>query len=131
MLIKTETAPRTSEELYLDLLKKILTRALIANDFERHTVLPVGPKSRVVYRLNRSAARHHFEIVRLVRTTPEDYLESGHEAALRMESAETMLGIRQLEHMEHCILDVLREGVPGDLLEAGVWRGGMTIFMRG
>jgi O-methyltransferase len=42
-----------------------------------------------------------------------------------------MLGLRQLGHMEQCIVDVLREGVPGDLLEAGVWRGGMTIFMRG
>jgi len=48
-----------------------------------------------------------------------------------MESAETMLGLRQLGHMERCIVDVLREGVPGHLLEAGVWRGGMTIFMRG
>jgi O-methyltransferase len=66
-----------------------------------------------------------------VKTTPENYLESGHEAAFRMESAETMLGLRQLGHMEQCILEVLREEVPGDLLEAGVWRGGMTIFMRG
>ncbi len=130
MLVKTETSPRTSEELYLDLLKKILTRALIASEFERHTVLPVGPKSRIVHRLNRSAAPR-FEIVRLVKTTADDYLESGHEAASRMESAETMLGLRQLEHMEQCILHILREGVPGDLMEAGVWRGGMTIFMRG
>src|SRR4051794_38648061 len=130
MLIKTETSPRTSEELYLDLLKKILTRALIANEFERHTVLPVGPKSRLVHRLNRSAACR-FEVVRLVHTSAVNYLESGHEAAFRMESAETMLGLRQLGHMERCIVDVLREGVPGHLLEAGVWRGGMTIFMRG
>jgi len=130
MVVKTETSPRTSEELYLDLLKKILTRALIASEVERHTILPVGPKSRLVHGLNRSAAGR-FEVVRLVRTTAENYLESGHEAASRMESAETMLGLRQLEHMEQCIVDVLREGVPGDLLEAGVWRGGMTIFMRG
>jgi O-methyltransferase len=130
MLVETRNSPRTSEELYLDLLKKVLTRSLIANEVERHTIVPVGPKSRLLNRLNQSAARHHFEVVRLVKTTPEDYLESGHETASRMETAETMLGLHQLEHMEQCITDVLRDGVPGDLLEAGVWRGGMTIFMR-
>lgn len=131
MLMRTEPSPQTSEELYLDLLKKILTRALISSDLERHTIVPVGPKSRLIHLFNKFAAGHNLEAVRLVRTSPEDYLESGHEAGRRMESAETILGLRQFQHMEHCIVDVLRRNVPGDLLEAGVWRGGMTIFMRG
>lgn len=130
-VIKPESLADTPEELYLDLLKRILTRALVANDLERHTIVPAGPKSRVIYGLNRFAAHLKLEAVRLVKTTEEDYLESGHEAFHRAESAETMLGLRQLEHMQQCIGNVLRQGVPGDLLEAGVWRGGMTIFMRG
>jgi len=44
--------------------------------------------------------------------------------------AVTMLPRRRLDHLQQCIETVLREGVPGDLLEAGVWRGGATIFMR-
>lgn len=131
MLIPTDISPRTPEELYLDLLKKILTRALIAKGTERHTIRPGGPKSRLLCRLNQLVAPYKLEAVRLVRTTPNDYLESGHEATNRVESAETMLGIRQLEHMQECVANVLKQGVPGDLLEAGVWRGGMTIFMRG
>ena len=41
-----------------------------------------------------------------------------------------MLGTRQLDHMQRCIVDVLNRNIPGDLIEAGVWRGGMAIFMR-
>jgi O-methyltransferase len=44
--------------------------------------------------------------------------------------AETMIGLRRLENLEECIVDVIRGGIPGDLLEAGVWRGGATILMR-
>jgi len=46
------------------------------------------------------------------------------------EHAETMVGLRRLDNVERCIADVLERGVPGDLVEAGAWRGGTTIFMR-
>lgn len=42
----------------------------------------------------------------------------------------TMVGHRRLDNVRACVEQVLRDGVPGDLLEAGVWRGGTTIFMR-
>ena len=44
--------------------------------------------------------------------------------------AETMVGIKRLENVQACIADVVRDGVPGDLIEAGTWRGGCAIFMR-
>jgi O-methyltransferase len=44
--------------------------------------------------------------------------------------AETMIGIRRLDNIEMAVTDVLKQGVPGDLIETGVWRGGATIFMR-
>jgi len=42
----------------------------------------------------------------------------------------TMVGHRRLENVQHCIEDILKNNVPGDLIETGVWRGGITIFMR-
>ena len=42
----------------------------------------------------------------------------------------TMIGLRRLENVHECVSDVLRQSVPGDLVEAGVWRGGCAIFMR-
>lgn len=43
---------------------------------------------------------------------------------------ETLIGIFGLNTLQKCIEDVLLHNVPGDFLEAGVWRGGSCIFMR-
>ena len=46
-------------------------------------------------------------------------------------SAETMIGRRRLDNLIECLTTVLDDGIPGDLIETGVWRGGATILMRG
>lgn len=45
-------------------------------------------------------------------------------------SAVSMLPLVRLDNLQFCITDVVQHGVPGDLVETGVWRGGATIFMR-
>ncbi len=45
-------------------------------------------------------------------------------------NAHTMIGTRRLHHLRECAERVLRDGVPGDFIEAGVWRGGASIMMR-
>jgi hypothetical protein len=94
LAVKTNPIPQTSEELYLDLLKKTLTRAQVA---------PSGD--------------------------PMCYMEPVHMTNGRVEDAETMIGTKQLDNIQFCVTDVLRRKVPGDLIEAGVWRGGVTVFM--
>ena len=42
----------------------------------------------------------------------------------------TMVGRQRLDNVQMCIEDILRNNVPGDLIETGAWRGGTTIFMR-
>ena len=44
--------------------------------------------------------------------------------------AHTMLSLKRLDNIQYCVERALHDGVPGDLIEAGVWRGGATIFMR-
>lgn len=83
----------TPVEIYLDLLKKCLTRSI----FDRSAGF--DPQ---------------------LRTEGIDWPAEG----------ETMIGLRRLQSLQDCIVDVLRKGVEGDLIEAGVWRGGATIFMR-
>jgi len=45
--------------------------------------------------------------------------------------AHTMIGMKRLENLQFCVESVIRDAVPGDLIETGVWRGGACIFMRG
>jgi hypothetical protein len=44
--------------------------------------------------------------------------------------AHTMIGLHRLNNLERCVEHVLTRGIPGDLIETGVWRGGAAIFMR-
>lgn len=42
----------------------------------------------------------------------------------------TMIGLRRLAHLEQCVVSVVTEDIPGDLIECGAWRGGACILMR-
>lgn len=46
-------------------------------------------------------------------------------------SPHTMCGVTKLENVRFCVDSILQQGIPGDLIETGVWKGGMTVFMRG
>lgn len=45
-------------------------------------------------------------------------------------SAVSMLPMVRLDNLQSCIVGAIEQGIPGDLIETGVWRGGATIFMR-
>lgn len=44
---------------------------------------------------------------------------------------DTMSDRRTVDSLHACIETVLSDGVPGDLIETGVWKGGMSVLMRG
>ena len=41
-----------------------------------------------------------------------------------------MVGLRRLDDLQRCVETVVADGVPGDMIEAGAWRGGASILMR-
>jgi O-methyltransferase len=115
-----------ANELYLDLLKKCLTRTIAAEIFSS-----AEPWSRFM-RLWFLPAQA-FLWARgwtIVRRQPVD-------CRVRVEGrdwpadAETMIGLKRLDNLQFCIERILQDGVAGDLIETGVWRGGASIFMRG
>jgi O-methyltransferase len=44
--------------------------------------------------------------------------------------AVTMVGTKRLENLQNCCHIALEEGIAGDFVETGVWRGGCGILMR-
>jgi hypothetical protein len=46
-------------------------------------------------------------------------------------AAHTMIGTAGLDNVQNCLDRVVADGVPGDFIETGVWRGGVCIFARG
>ena len=90
--------------LYLDLLKSTLTRIA----FEDETRDPADTERRP-------------------QPLNLDLREQGRDWPVH---AETMIGIHRLDQLQETVETVLRERVPGDLIETGVWRGGASIFMR-
>lgn len=44
--------------------------------------------------------------------------------------AETMIGLPRLTNLQSCIEIVIKDKIPGDFIETGVWRGGACIFMQ-
>jgi O-methyltransferase len=115
---------------YLDLLKKTLTRYLTIDEEATEVAFPsaLGPAwlgrrlwRPVRHQLNRRG-------VRLVHTGGDR--EARAQGRDWPPHAETMVGLARLDNVQQCVMTVVADGVPGDLIETGVWRGGTAIFMR-
>lgn len=45
--------------------------------------------------------------------------------------AHTMVGVLRLQNVRELVQRAINQGIPGDFIETGVWRGGCCILMRG
>lgn len=123
---------QTPRDLYLDLLARTLTRALFE---ENDRIVGIRSQwwgtSRAMSVLDNYVApllrKANLEVVRK-RAYNRDERENGRDWPAR---AETMAGLNRLANARFCIESVLADGIAGDIIETGVWRGGMSIFMRG
>ena len=112
--------------LYLDLLKRCITRFGFDED-----LVPVVSnakwKRQLWHRVNQVLDRKDIVVFRRSPFDPELRTEGGDWPA----RAESMIGLRRLDNLQGCIERALADGTPGDVLEAGVWRGGASILARG
>jgi O-methyltransferase len=121
------TVDPIAADLYLDLLKRCLTRTLYDDPYKPIALPRVGPWRAVglgMRAVQRALGIRGWELVQ--QTSSAERVTGGGWFA----GAETMVGVPRLNTVQRCVTDVLQQGIPGDLIETGVWRGGTTIFMR-
>ncbi len=124
-----EVLPENAD-LYLDLMKKCLTRIIFPEGYRPIRNRPLGrlhPVGWALYPLVRPLLAR-FD-VHLCRRVSFD-LEARMQGRDWPEEADTMVGLKRLDNLQYCVTEAIRNDVPGDLIETGVWRGGASIFMR-
>jgi O-methyltransferase len=129
-VIDSDATTAELRALYLDLLKRSLTGALAEdNDSILGGVRTQGSpslKKRMAGAVGQLAARANIEIA-----VKKPYDPKLRERGLDWPSrAESMIGLRRMSNIQDCIEQIIRDDVPGDLIETGVWRGGACIFMK-
>ena len=102
----------TLTDEYLKLLKLALTGLTEASPMR----LKVGPRPQ-----DRTLAN-----MRIFPAEIEDRLEGRDWPAFAL----TMVGMKRLDNVQECVERVIADEVPGDLIETGVWRGGVCMLMR-
>lgn len=128
-MAQEESSSADVTELYLNLLKKTLTGSIYENN---DTVLGQwnrghgGWKNRLATGIGVAASSVGLEVVSKHPYDPS-LRENGRDRPAR---ADSMIGLRRMDNIHYCVDEVLKNEVPGDFIETGVWQGGATIFMR-
>jgi len=118
-----------NDNQYIDLLKKVLI------DYHRMEMGETPPIKRnkghkprywLLYLLERILKKSDFTIREKVPYNKENRLNGRDWPAY----ADSMIGLKRMDNIEFCVNDTIKNNIPGDLIETGVWRGGSVIFMR-
>jgi len=130
-----EMEPRLPEMLGLTTNDQAAFDAAVAPALSADAGDPPGavpPTDRYVDLLIRTLANTIYEDVSMHPKQDRAYRsELRREGADWPQAAHTMVGLRRLQNLADLVRRTLDEGVPGDFIETGVWRGGCCILMRG
>jgi O-methyltransferase len=112
--------------LYLDLMKQCLTR-LGFHDRFKEVIYRRGSPQRLLMAPFQALLRLKDYTLCAPNTFSAEARAEGRDWPA---DAETMIGLERLQNIQECVTAVIKQGVAGDLIETGVWRGGASIFMR-
>lgn len=111
---------------YLDLMKRMLTRYQFEPSPQYVRIREGSTKRSAARILDTVARRIGLALVEVLPNTDWKLRELGQDWP---QEAETMIGLARLNQLEDAIHEILINDVEGDFVEAGIWRGGATIFM--
>jgi O-methyltransferase len=110
---------------YLDLLKNSLNGSIFDMSRWRHST-PDEVRGKLGKAAHKLMTDKGFKVMHPNGFTREDVEEGKTWTDLGF----TMVGHKRLDNVQACVEDVLKRKVPGDLVETGIWKGGVTILMR-
>lgn len=116
-------------ERYLDLLRECLTRSIF-QDEELREVRLGGWKSTAWDALRRAARHPELRLVKPAAADAEARRARREGKGHYSPNFETSISHDRLRNIEYCVKAAMTDGVAGDLIEAGVQRGGAAIFTR-
>jgi len=113
--------------LYIDLLKKVLI------DYHRMELGEYKPiyvnNNKITIKtlkfFDNLLRKKNYAICKVIKFNPSDRLNGLDWPTY----ADTMVGLKRLENIQYCFQEVIKNNIPGDFIETGVWRGGSVIFM--
>lgn len=118
----------TASSKYIELLKKSLIDYQNIGRKELHEValLPQSWKTYTFSKLNLFLNKFNYGIYKQIPVDAHKRLNGYDWPA----NAKTMIGLNRLNHIESMMRDLLSNHIPGDIVETGVWRGGVIILMQ-
>ena len=126
-MFPTVTAEKSpAVDLYLDTLAKMLTRY----GFEgRNVTVKFKPRTYEGYLWNLLRVATRERDIRIVESGEFD-AETREVGRDWPADAETMVGLKRLANVRMALESVIEDGVEGDFIETGAWRGGTCIYAR-
>lgn len=116
------------QEAYLELFKKVII------DYHRSSMSeyrPIRSKRTLILfspllKISKLFKKNQYVISEKINFNIDDRI-NGRDWPLY---ADSMVGLKRLTNVQNCLIDVIENNIPGDVIETGVWRGGTVIFMR-
>jgi O-methyltransferase len=126
---KTLYDPQPARDAYLDLLQRTLTFSLWDEP-------PILVSRRPSQKPRRNAILAAANVILAPFGAEAAWLnavaeESRRDGKIWPSHAHSMIGEHRMRNVREAVETVIRDGIKGDLIETGVWRGGTCIFMRG
>jgi O-methyltransferase len=124
-------------KLYLDLMKRCLTDSIFIDHPLAHAEpFRPDPRRRAWKQLAGSTLSALARIAGFGLVEEGDHKTVEERWAARERGADwprrahTMIGFKRLDNLQYCLETAMGDGIPGDFIETGVWRGGACIFAR-
>lgn len=112
----------TNPDEYIDLLKRVVVNSIYEDPAVPFPSATAGPEVWDNWRITTEDPAF----------TPDQFDGTTRATGADLPSqAHTMVGVARLDNVHMCLNQAIADGVPGDFIETGVWRGGVCILARG